>query len=260
MAVVVVLVSHRAVGGGALGVGVPGRARQVAGGKRAVRRDADAVLAADRNHLALVLTVEQVVVALHAAEAGPAVLVRDDLHVVEPVRVHGAGAQRADLAGFHQAVERLHGLLDRRVVIEAVDDVEVQVVGAKTLERTLDLALDCRARKATLVEVDLAGQHDVLAPDAQVLERLADELLAGAVCVYVGGIEEVDAPLDRLLYDRLRCGLVDHPLVEVGKHLAKAHAADADAADPDARLAEVRVLHGLLSLCPCPVYGRVPAM
>ena len=40
---------------------------------------------------------------------------------------------------------------------------------------------------------DLGGQHDVLAANAEVLQRLTDDALAAAETVDVGGIDEVDA-------------------------------------------------------------------
>ena len=49
----------------------------------------------------------------------------DDLQVVQLIGIHGAGAERANLALAHQVVERLHGLFHGDVVIEAVNDVEV---------------------------------------------------------------------------------------------------------------------------------------
>jgi hypothetical protein len=97
---------------------------------------------ADRDHLPLVLTVEQVVVVLHGGEPGPAVSVSHRLHVVQLVGVHGRCPQGPDLPGAHEGIEGLHGLLDRGGVVEAVDDVEVEVVGAQTLQGPVDLAFD----------------------------------------------------------------------------------------------------------------------
>lgn len=81
------------------------------------------------------------------------------------VGVHGAGAERAHLALAHQVVERFQGLFHGYVVIESMDDVEVQIIGAEAFERTFDLALDGSGGKAAFVKVDLAGKHDVLVCD-----------------------------------------------------------------------------------------------
>jgi len=53
--------------------------------------------------------------------------------------VHAAGAQVADLAGLHDVVQGLHGLLEGSVGIEAVDLVEVDVVGPEPGQRGVDL-------------------------------------------------------------------------------------------------------------------------
>ena len=91
----------------------------------AVWRKGHVKLAAHRNHLPLVLSVQQVVVALHARKGRPSVVARDDLQVVQLVSIHSAGAERANLALAHQIIERFHGLFHGNVVIEAVNDVEV---------------------------------------------------------------------------------------------------------------------------------------
>jgi hypothetical protein len=63
-----------AVGGGpAGGGGVPG-AGEATAGERAPDHRADALVGAERQHLALLLAGQQVVVVLHRHEAGPAVL------------------------------------------------------------------------------------------------------------------------------------------------------------------------------------------
>ena len=56
--------------------------------------------------------------------------------------VHGRGAQRSYLASLDQIVQRFRGLLDGRFIVEHVDDVEVQVVGAQPFERPINLPMD----------------------------------------------------------------------------------------------------------------------
>ena len=114
----------------------------MAGGHGGVWGQGYAVLAADRNHLAFVLAVEQIVVALHAGELRPAIRLRRNLHVVELVGVHLAGAERTYLTGLDECVQRLHGLLDGRAIVESMNDVQVQIVGAKPLEGAVDFMID----------------------------------------------------------------------------------------------------------------------
>jgi hypothetical protein len=96
--------------------------------ERAPRQDADALVDALRDHLPLLLAVDEVVVVLHRDEPRPAVALRDRLRLRELPRVHAA---RTDVAGFaraHDLVQHLHRLLDRRAVVPTVDLVEVDIV------------------------------------------------------------------------------------------------------------------------------------
>lgn len=180
---------------------------------------------------------------LHGGETGPAVRIGRDLQVVQLVAVHGRGPQRPHRTCTHQCVQCLHRLLDGRAVVEAVDDVQVQVVRPQALQGARDLPLDGLAGQPPLVEVDLGGQDHVLAPDPQVPQGGADELLARAVGVDIGGVDEGHAELKRPLDDRLRGLLVHHPLLEVGEDPPEAHPAEAQAGDADVGVPEGRVLH-----------------
>jgi hypothetical protein len=80
----------------------------------------------------------------------------------------------------------------------------------------------------------LGGQHDLLAP---ALERLPGDLLRLAIGVHVGGVDDVDAPVE---------GGVDDPraLVVVGiAHGAEHHRPQAVGAHLDAGAAENAVVH-----------------
>ena len=112
---------------------VPG---EQAARERAPRDHADALVDALRDHLPLLLAVDEVVVVLHRDEARPAVRVGDALRLRELPRVHAARADVARLAGAHDVVQRLHRLLDRRPVVPAVDLVEVDVVEAEPARAT----------------------------------------------------------------------------------------------------------------------------
>ncbi len=95
-------------------------------------------------------------------------------------------------------MQRLHRLLDRRVDVEAVALVEIDVVGLQARQRCVDLAVDLlRGQPAAPFdrEVEL-GREDVLL--ARVLaEDLAPGALGRALAVDVRGVEEVDPGLER---------------------------------------------------------------
>ena len=154
------------------------------------------------------------------------------------------GADRADLAAADQVGQRGEGLLDVGVGIGAVQLVEVDVVGPQPPQRVLDGGDDPAPRGPLVVRVlpgraaELGGEHDVV-PAA--LQRLADHLLG--VAVGVGGVDEVDACVDRPMDDpgRVR-GVVAHGRREHQR-------AEGVGADLDAGPAEGAVLHGISPLC-----------
>ena len=187
-----------------------------ASGLQGIRRHA--LVAAQRDHLALFLAVDQVVVVLHARRtASSRARLRELLRLGELPGPHAARADVAHLAGLDDVVQRLHRLLDRRLRIEAVDLVQVDVVecpGAAGWHRPHGR---CRLRdrpsavgprsgsaaallpplKSSVDRVeDLGGDHHLLAA-AELAHELAGEHLALAGRVHVGGVEEVDAQLDR---------------------------------------------------------------
>ena len=120
-------------------------------------------------------------------------------------RLEGGGADVADLALVDQVGERAEGLVEVGVRLGAVHLVEVDPVGAEPAQAVLDLADDPTAAVAPLVgvvaeaAVELGGQHDVVAPAAG--EGLADDGLRLARGVDVGGVDEVDARVQRVVDD-----------------------------------------------------------
>jgi len=120
------------VGARPLGLGVP-VAGEPAAGERAPRDDADALVAAQRQHLPLLLAVQEVVVVLHGDEAVPAVGVGREQRLRELPRPHRRRAEVADLAGLNQLLHRAPRLLYRSIRVHPVLVVEVDVVYAEPL-------------------------------------------------------------------------------------------------------------------------------
>ena len=96
-----------------------------------------------------------------------------------------------------------------------------------------------RIRPCTLVAITTSSRARV------VEQRPADDLLAGAVGIDVGGVEEVDAEVERLLDERPALRLAERPGVVAAVGLAVAHAAEAEARDLEAGAAEAGGRHGL---------------
>src|SRR5262245_40410199 len=215
--------------------------------QRAPGDHADALVEAERNHLALLLAVDQVVVVLHRDEPTPTGDGCDLLRLRELPGEHARRADVARLAGPHDVVQRPHRLLDRRLVVPAMDLVEVDVVGAEAGQRGVDGRHDVLARQATVIgsrahrEVDLRRQHVVLATREQLAQQPPGDLLGHAVGVGVGGVEERHTGLDGVPDDRLGLGFVEVP----GPFLlgAVAHHAEADPGHLESRAAQSCVLH-----------------
>ena len=90
-------------------------------------------LPADRNQFPRILPIQQIVVILHGNERCPSMISGHQLHIVKLIAVHGRCPDRTDLPGYHQIIQRFHGLLDGRLIIKAMDDIQVQIIRAQTL-------------------------------------------------------------------------------------------------------------------------------
>ena len=88
-------------------------------------------------------------------------------------------------------------------------------------------------------EHELGDEDDLLPAAAALGEPLADDLLAGAAAIHVGGVEEGDALLNGLVHDAKAFLLVAQS--------AKGHGAQADAADVQTGLTNLVVNHLSLS-------------
>ena len=131
---------------------------------------------------------------------------------------HRRGAEIERLARAHDIIQRLAGLLDRRVVVEAMDDVEVDIVSAEPLQRGVDRLHDMFAREALLVGArthcvkDLGGQHDFVTPAREFLDRLACHALGFAERIHVGRVPEGDPGLVGLAVERAATALPAVPI------------------------------------------------
>ena len=68
---------------------------------------------------------------LHRDEARPRVRVRRRQHLHELPREHARRPDVARLAGLHDVVQGLERLLDRRLVVEPVNLIEIHEIGAE---------------------------------------------------------------------------------------------------------------------------------
>jgi len=147
------------------------------------------------------------VLILHGDEACPSADLGRVLHLGELPGPHARRAEVPYFSGLDEVVQGFHGFLDRGVGVEAVDLIEVDVVGFEPGQRRVDLFHDRSAGQAgparTVVdgEEHLGGQHDVVTA-GEFLEGPADHLFRGAVVVSVGGVPEGDTKLECLPEER----------------------------------------------------------
>ena len=200
-----------------------------------------------RHQLPLVVAADQRIVGLVGDVAGQAVLLRDGqrLHQVPAREVRAADV--ADLAGPHQVVERAQHLLDRRHGVEAVELVEVDVVGAEPAQARLDRPDQVVARRADVVGAGAEAEGPLGGDDhlvAAALDRLAQDLLGHAVRVDVGRVEhgepglEADVDEPRGLGDVARA-----PGLEELVAAAECAGAEAQDGDLESRTAELPEFH-----------------
>ena len=148
------------------------------------------------------------------------------------------------LALGDQVGDRPGGLLDRRVRVDAVLVVQVDVVGAETLQGALDGGLHVRgaavdhtgAAAGVGDEAELGGDLHLV---AAAVECLADDLLAEEGTVDLGGVDVGDTEFQGPVDGADRLVVVETALARVGA--GHGHGAEADAGDLEAP--EVCVLH-----------------
>ena len=123
--------------------------------------------------------------------------------------------------------------------IDAMLVVEVDVVDAEAVQRrrrslphVLRAAVDARGRLPSCLAhvAELGGEHDLVAAAA---DRLADQLLVGEGAVHIGGVEKIDAEIERAM-DRGDRLVVVAAAIELGH----AHAAESQRGNGEAGGAE----------------------
>ena len=225
--------------------------------ERAPDQGAHAEALGGGQYLALDAAVEDGVDRLLGVESREAAPLGDPLGLDDVGGVGLRRADRADLAAADQVGQCGEGLLDVGAGVGAVELVEVDVVGLQATQRVLHGGDDPAPRGALLVRVlagraaehraaELGGEHDLVPAPFQ---GLADDVLG--VAVGVGGVDEVDAGVQRLVDDAGRVlGGIAHGC---GEH----QGAQGVGADLDAGPAEGAVLHGF---SPCGGRHRVDAV
>src|SRR4051794_22636703 len=160
--------------------------------------------------------------------------------------VCGAGLgepEVADLALLHELGHRADGLLDRRLLVDAVLVVEVDGVHAEALERRLARLAHVAGVAADAEELAVLAAHvaelrgDQRALPAPLAQRAADKPLVGERAVHVGGVEQGHAELERAVDGAHRLALVGGPVELRHPHAPEAERSRFEAVAADAALA-----------------------
>jgi hypothetical protein len=89
---------------------------------------------------------------------------------------------------------------------------------------------------------DLRRQHNVGAPRS---ERFAEHRLGLTRCVHVGGVDEVDAGVERTMHDAVDNGLIDSADRFPDPSLpAEGHRAQTELRDEDTGVGQRSIFHG----------------
>ena len=233
---------------GGLGV-APVLAAQPAAVQRAPHDDAHAVALADRQQVTLDRAHEDRVGRLLAAEALTAAALGRPLRLDDQVGREGGRADGPHLALVDEVRERAERLVDVGRVVRPVHLVEVDPVGAETAQAVLARADDVAPAGAVRVRrpgwdrtgPSATGKWHFVARMTSVAttagQRLGDDLLALAGGVDVGGVDEVDAGVERPVDDGDAVVVVRLP------KLAEHHGAEAQARDLHPGTAEGAIGH-----------------
>src|SRR5215831_11345297 len=156
-------------------------------------------------------------------------------------------AEEAHLSVPHQLVERAQGFLDWRPRVRAMQLVKIDPIGTQPLQARLDRVHDIAPRRplelAGLIHrhAELAREHDRF---ALLAENASEALLRAAfVAVAVGGVDQVDAELDRFAYNPARRRKIDAA--------AEVVSAEADDGHFKRGAAELALFHRRIIHCAC---------
>ena len=175
-------------------------AGQPARGQWAPDQDAEAVLLGYRQNVRLDPALQDRVAGLLGDVTAQVIVAGGPLGLDDAVRREGRGAEVTDLAGPLQVGQRRQRLLVAGGRVPAMDLVQIHVVDAQAPQTVVQLGDQPAPRTAPVVTLithrqgRLGGEHDVVAPPG---DGLADHLLRLAGAVHVGGVDEVDAAVER---------------------------------------------------------------
>src|SRR5208283_811093 len=204
-----------------------------------VRQDTYSELAACGDEFAFDAAVEQVVLVLRGDVRGKSAAARYPERIDGLPRGEVTASDIAHLAGADEIVQRLERFLLRRLRVRRVNLIQIDIVSAQPFKARLGRRDDVAARRAAQVRT-VAHRHAKFGRDddlaTAISERLAEQLFGAApIAVYVGGVEQRDAVVERLMHHGAR-------LLRVASH-AKVVASQSDRRNLESRVAKLAIFH-----------------
>src|SRR5580658_331649 len=183
-------------------LGLP-RACQTSSRERTPWKYTNALGLAERHHLSFFFAIKQIVMILHGNESRPTMAIRKIQGLRELPRVHRRCSDIANLAGLHYVVQRFKRFFDRRLVIPAVNLIQVHVVGSETTQALVEFIKDFFAREALAIRlVAHLGMHlsrdDNGFASGMCAQKSPKDLFACPRRINVGGVEKIDSQIKRL--------------------------------------------------------------
>ena len=145
------------------------------------------------------------------------------------------------MAVLNERMQRLHLFFERRLGIEAMELIEIDVVHAQPLKTGLARLHQMVARRAPAIwsgscsSECLRGDHHFVSGNPEVPERMPQHGFGRALGIDIRSVDEIDTGIDCGLYKRIRTVLTDlsdclpHAFAAVECHCSQAEFGDLQA-------------------------------
>ena len=238
-------------------------AGEITAGERAPRNQRNTLVYAQRIHLALFFSVDQVVVVLHGDKPMPAILFGRIERLGELPGGHAAGSEVAHLAGADEAIQRFERFFNRRGKVPAVNLIQVDIVHFEAAQGILagfDDMLTAQSPSVRTIahgSVDLGRQDNIVAC-SHLAQPFAGDFFAHTNRVDIRGIKKSHARFKGEGEVLARRVFPDGPLAPFA--IPVAHAPHTDARNRHPRIPKLCVLHAFSNLVDGLSSARIPPL
>ena len=136
-------------------------------------------------------------------------------------------AEIPDLAGLHQFRHGAYRVFDGHLLVQAVQVIEIDAVGAEALKACVatrgdlvGVAVDAALAVRVDPHAELCCEYDLVAPFAK---HASDQFFVVPEPVRIGSVEEIHADIERPVQGTLRPGRIRLPVGLGHTHAAKAY-------------------------------------